>query len=45
MSDTHKLQYGNNYSHWKIWDLVLDLKYFSFSTQTLTRNTYLNTKP
>jgi len=32
MSDTrNKLQYGNNYSRWKILDLVLDLNYFSFS--------------
>ena len=32
MSDTHnKLQYGNNNSHWKILDLVLDLNYFYFS--------------
>ena len=32
MSDTHKkLQHGNNYSHWKILYLVLDLNYFSFS--------------
>jgi len=32
MSDTHnKLQNGNNYKHWKILDLVLDLNYFSFS--------------
>jgi len=32
MSDTHnKLQYGNNYSHWKFLDLVLDLHYFYFS--------------
>jgi len=32
MSDTHnKLQYGNNYNHWKILDLVLDLNYFSCS--------------
>jgi len=47
MSDTHdKLQYANNYNHWKILDLFLHLKYFSFSnpTQTLTRHTYLNTK-
>jgi len=32
MSDTHnKLQYGNNYIHRKILDLVLYLNYFSFS--------------
>jgi len=46
MSDTHnKLQYGNKYNH--ILDLVLELKYFSFSaiTQTLTPHTYLNTTP
>ena len=26
-----KEQNGNNYNHWKILDLVLDLNYFSFS--------------
>ena len=31
MSDTHKLQYWKNYSHWKLLDLVLDLNYISFS--------------
>ena len=32
MLDTHnKLQYRNNYNHWKILDIVLDFKYFSFS--------------
>jgi len=32
MSDTHnKLQYGNNYNHWKILHLALDLDHFSFS--------------
>jgi len=32
MSDAHnKLQYRNNYNHWKILDLVLDLNYLSFS--------------
>ena len=36
MSDIHnKLQYGNNYNHWKILDLVLDVNYFSFAS-TLT---------
>ena len=48
MSDTHnKIEYGNNYNHWKISDLVLHLNYFSFSSlnQTLTRYTCLNTKP
>jgi len=48
MSDTHKkLQHGNNYKHWKILDLVLDLNDFSFSNpnQTLSRHTYLNIKP
>jgi len=47
MSDTHnKLQYENNYNHWKKLDLFIDLNYFSFSnpTQTLTPHTYLNTK-
>ena len=39
MSDTYnKLQYGNNYKHWKILDLALDLK-----PHTLTWT--LNTKP
>ena len=33
MWDTHsKLQYGNNYNHLKIFDLVLDLNDFSFSS-------------
>ena len=48
MSDTYnKLQYGNNYNHWNISDLVLDLNYFSFSNPNpaITRHTYLNTKP
>ena len=34
MSDTHKLKYGNNYKHWKILDLVLDLNFFLFLTLT-----------
>jgi len=39
MSDTHnKLQYGNNYNHWKILDLVLDLKNFYFSSLNQTFN-------
>jgi len=47
MSHAHKLQYGNNYNHWKILDLALDLINYSFLilTQTLTRLTKLNTKP
>ena len=48
MPDTQsRLQYGNNYHHWKILDEVLDLNYFSFSNPnlTLTRHTYQNTKP
>jgi len=48
MSDTHKkLRHGNNYNHWKILDFVLELNYFYFSSpnQTLTRHTYINTKP
>ena len=48
MSDTHnKLKYGNKYNQWKILDLLLDLNYISFSNPnyTLTRRTYLNTKP
>jgi len=43
MPDTHKLQYGNNYNHWKIMDLVLDLNIiilFPTTTQNLTRHTY-----
>jgi len=36
MSDTHsKVQDGNNYKHWKILDLVLDLNYFSISNPNL----------
>ena len=32
MLDTHnKLQYGNNYNHWKISELLLDINYISFS--------------
>ena len=32
MSDTYKkLQYGNNYNHWKILDVVANLNYISFS--------------
>jgi len=48
MWDTYnKLQYGNKYNNWKILDLILDLNYFLFSNlyQTLTRHTYLDTKP
>ena len=48
MWDTlNNLQYENNYNHWKMLDLFLDLNYFSFSnaTQTLTPHTYLHTKP
>jgi len=34
MSDTHnRLQYGNNYNHWKILDLVLDLSCILLSNQ------------
>ena len=37
MSDTHdNLQYGNNYNHWKILDLFLDLNYFYFSNSAQT---------
>ena len=37
MSEAHnKLQYGNNYNHRKILDLVLDLKCFSFSNPNPT---------
>ena len=44
MLKTHKkLQYRNNYNHLTILDLVSDLSYFHFLT--LTRHTYLNTKP
>jgi len=36
----------NNYNHWKILDTVFDLNFiFIFLTLTLTRHTYLNTKP
>jgi len=50
MSDTHnklQYQYGNNYNHWKIMDVDVDLNYFSFSSpiQTLTQHTYLNPEP
>ena len=43
MSDTHKkLQYGNKYNHWKFWDLVRELHYFSFSHPNPNHNpTYL----
>jgi len=31
MSGTHnRLEYGNNFHHWKLSDLVVDLNYFSF---------------
>jgi len=30
MSDTHNLQYGNNYNRSNILDLFLDLNYFFF---------------
>jgi len=36
MSETHKLQYRNNYNHWKILGLVLDLNYISFSNPNPT---------
>jgi len=39
MSDTHnKLQYGNNYNHWKILDLVLDINYICFSNMNPNPN-------
>jgi len=47
MSDTHnKLQYWNNYNHWKTLDSVLDLHYISFHTltQRLIQQTFPNTK-
>ena len=45
MSDIHKLRYGNNYNHWKVLDLMLDLKYFSFSNPNPIANpTHLNTR-
>jgi len=42
----NKLQHGNC-NHWKILDLVLDLKYISFCNPNpaITRHTWLNTKP
>jgi len=36
MSDTDKLQYGNNYNRWKMFDLFLDLNYISFSNPNST---------
>ena len=37
MSDTHnKLKYGNNYNHWKMLDLVLDLNYIPYSNSIPT---------
>jgi len=39
MSDTHnKPQYGDNYNHWKMLDLVLDLNRFYFSNQNINHN-------
>jgi len=39
MSDTHnKLQYGNNYNHWKILDWVLHLNHFPFSNLNINPN-------
>jgi len=37
-------QYGNNYKHWKILDLALDLNYFFYNPNP-THLGYLNTKP
>jgi len=43
MPDIHdKLQYGNNYNHWKILDWALEKEIFLFLTPT--RHTSLNTK-
>jgi len=37
MSDTHnRLKYENNYKHWKILGLVLDLNYFPSSSTNPT---------
>jgi len=38
MPDTHNklTQYGNNYNHWKMLGLALDLNYFSFSNPNPT---------
>ena len=37
MSDTHnKLQYGNDYKHWKISDVVLNLNNYYFSNPNQT---------
>ena len=48
MSDTqhirNKLQYWNDYHHWKILALVLYFNYISFLTQTLTQHTCPNIK-
>jgi len=31
MSDTHnKLQYGNNYNHWKLLELIVHVNYYLF---------------
>jgi len=39
MSDTHgKLQYGNNYNHWKLLDLVLELNFFLLSNLNANAN-------
>jgi len=39
MSDTHnKLQYRNNCNHWKILDLLLDLKYIASSNSNPNPN-------
>jgi len=38
MSDArNKLQYGNNYDHWKILDLFLNLNDFPYYNPNLTR--------
>jgi len=48
MSDTYnKPLHGNNYNHWKILDILSDLKYISFSNTNAKPNwnTHLNIKP
>ena len=46
MSDTHnKLWYGNNYNHWNILDLVLDLNCVSFSDPNLISTHFQTLNP
>ena len=42
LSDTHnKLQYKNNYNHWKISDLAVDLNYIYLSNSPNPNRTHL----